>query len=384
MGDNRNVFFDLIRGVSAVIVMLSHLRNAMFLDFAESKTTQNLFSSTFYFLTGLGHQAVMIFFVLSGFFVGGSVLSKNEKFIMIDYLIARVTRLWVVLIPALIFTFCVDSLINVISSNVIQGVYLEVLNSGPAGNYSVSILNFFSNLFFLQTIFTPVYGTNGPLWSLSNEFWYYILFPLMFIIFKRVKYKALERSIAILLIFILSIFLSDKLEGFLIWLFGVLVYKLYKSNYSLFRNMEFFSVIIFICSIVDSKMGFIEKYTFFSSDIFIGSSFSFFLYSIKNSIYFQIKNRYLKKFSMWISDISFTLYVFHFPLVILVFSVMFENNLQSLNSSSFAQFVIISILLVLLSNLFWFLFEKRTSIVRDFSNKLFAKIKFWSFTVYKK
>ena len=34
------------------------------------------------------------------------------------------------------------------------------------------------NLFFLQTIFVPPFGSNAPLWSLSFEFWYYLLFPL--------------------------------------------------------------------------------------------------------------------------------------------------------------------------------------------------------------
>lgn len=32
---------------------------------------------------------------------------------------------------------------------------------------------------FLQTRFTPVFGSNGPLWSLFNEFWYYVLFPAL-------------------------------------------------------------------------------------------------------------------------------------------------------------------------------------------------------------
>ena len=36
----------------------------------------------------------------------------------------------------------------------------------------------FSNIFFLQGIYTPTFGTDGALWSLANEFWYYLLFPL--------------------------------------------------------------------------------------------------------------------------------------------------------------------------------------------------------------
>ena len=38
---------------------------------------------------------------------------------------------------------------------------------------------FWGNLVFLQTILVPTYGTNALLWSLANEFWYYMLFPLL-------------------------------------------------------------------------------------------------------------------------------------------------------------------------------------------------------------
>ena len=38
--------------------------------------------------------------------------------------------------------------------------------------------DFAGNALFLQTILVPVLGTNGPLWSLAYEFWYYAVFPL--------------------------------------------------------------------------------------------------------------------------------------------------------------------------------------------------------------
>ncbi|HVO32467.1 MAG TPA: hypothetical protein VMU17_01050, partial [Elusimicrobiota bacterium] len=38
------------------------------------------------------------------------------------------------------------------------------------------------NAFFLQTLAVPTLGSNTPLWSLSNEFWYYVIFPLFVIV----------------------------------------------------------------------------------------------------------------------------------------------------------------------------------------------------------
>lgn len=40
----------------------------------------------------------------------------------------------------------------------------------------VNVTALFGNLFMLQDVLTPTRGSNGPLWSLSYEWWYYCLF----------------------------------------------------------------------------------------------------------------------------------------------------------------------------------------------------------------
>ena len=159
MNKERIILFDFIRGVSAILVLLSHLRNAMFVDYNDIDNN-NYFVKVFYFFTGLGHESVMFFFVLSGFFVGGSVLKNKENFNFSSYLLARISRIWSVLLPSLFITFIIDKVIYLFHPDVINGNYLKVLNSGPDSHYSISLLNFFSNTFFCQTIFSPVYGTN--------------------------------------------------------------------------------------------------------------------------------------------------------------------------------------------------------------------------------
>lgn len=56
-----------------------------------------------------GYQAVMVFFVLSGYFISLSILKtiRKDMWCWIDYLIRRITRLWIVLIPALFLTFII-------------------------------------------------------------------------------------------------------------------------------------------------------------------------------------------------------------------------------------------------------------------------------------
>jgi peptidoglycan/LPS O-acetylase OafA/YrhL len=93
-------YLDLARGLAALLVAMGHLRGFVFVDFPTLEHP-GLVWSVFYFATGFGHQAVMAFFVLSGFLVGGTVVSRTEagQWSWSDYAITRMTRLWIVLLP---------------------------------------------------------------------------------------------------------------------------------------------------------------------------------------------------------------------------------------------------------------------------------------------
>src|SRR5262245_22187219 len=126
--EQRFLWFDLIRGVSALAVCASHLRGVVFQDFSSGG---GAIWQPFYFVTGLGHQSVVVFFVLSGFFVGGSVLKKGRDFEFEDYATARLTRLWTVLLPALAVTALVDLATYRVDTSVIQGQFFPTWMSGP-------------------------------------------------------------------------------------------------------------------------------------------------------------------------------------------------------------------------------------------------------------
>nr|WP_321984802.1 acyltransferase [uncultured Lichenicoccus sp.] len=180
---------DAIRGLAAIMVMLGHSRDLFFSSLnttpssvlapADAVADHNAQHSQI----ELGNEAVMIFFILSGYLVGGSVLRavQRSRWSWREYLTKRLTRLWVVLLPALVLSVTLDSV----------GLHLfpeaTSIYQGPSGQAEVSahLVQTLApgiiagNAVFLQTIVVPLLGTNVALWSLSNEFWYYLIFPLL-------------------------------------------------------------------------------------------------------------------------------------------------------------------------------------------------------------
>lgn len=106
-------FLDLSRWSAACIVFLGHLRDPLFLGYSEVAIRDRNFAiQLWYFVTGWHGEAVIIFFVISGYLVGGvaSARASVGKFSSPDYAIDRCTRLYFVLLPALVLTAALDHL----------------------------------------------------------------------------------------------------------------------------------------------------------------------------------------------------------------------------------------------------------------------------------
>lgn len=100
-----------MRGIAALLVAMNHLQDYQFIQLEPIQNPAFL-SNAFSVLTKLGGDAVLVFFVPSGYLVGGSVIKDASKsqWSWVDYLVKRFSRLWMVLIPALLLTLFWDSL----------------------------------------------------------------------------------------------------------------------------------------------------------------------------------------------------------------------------------------------------------------------------------
>ena len=375
--DGRNLWLDLIRGCSALLVCLGHLRNAMLVDYSEL-VYPNIAVKAFYALTSFGHQAVMVFFVLSGYFVGGAVLRAGAKFSWKSYLIARLTRLWVVLIPCLVITWAVGLIIGHVEPSVLAGANTDSWHSGPKlGEYSTSFSTLLANLFFLQTIASPVFGLNSPLWSLANEFWYYMLFPLLLAFVGAPKLNSyLSRFVALIFVMLILWFMpKDMLNSFLVWMMGVGVYisqpKIKLLSQNTVRVLSFIALITFGLAMIFSKSSIWFIKIPIEPDFIIGLSFVFLCLILSNLSFPETRFPWLARSSLALSEISYSLYLSHFPIVLLIATAVYQSHKFAPSSLLLSQFVAWSFLLIGIGGGVWWLFESRTAFVRSKVSALF-------------
>lgn len=233
---NLSGWLDLARGLAAVEVLALHSYELMFqreLPGVGYDASIVFAYSALWALSAHGIPAVMVFFVLSGYLVGGPALvrAKNGGLNAIDYLSARAARLYVVLVPTLLISFCAYVLAKQLGGwQAFEASRQHLHNASDLFSASVSPAAAVCNGLFLQTIICPSYAGNLALWSLSNEFWYYIF------IFALISVRKTP-SLAILIVAIFVLFaIAERSDHrgthtglkfvfyFFIWCSGALIY----------------------------------------------------------------------------------------------------------------------------------------------------------------
>src|SRR6266446_98042 len=316
---SASAHLDVIRTAAAWAVMWGHLRTLFFVDFQHLPSPGWLLG-TLYFFTGFGHQAVMVFFVLSGFLISATVIKGHISgtWSWREYAINRSTRLYVVLIPGLLLGLSWDMAGSALFAS--TGLYTHPLSDlGPAiPSSNLNAGNLFGNLFFLQTIICPAFGSNTPLWSLANEFWYYVLFPVALSALRAFFRKDLRVAVPLgVAAACLAAFLGlDNLVGFLVWMSGcALVFACSKfqlrTKSAVFFYLLLSAIILFAClsaarATIASMLG---------SDLAVGIAFTLFLFGVLQRELGAGSRHYLGVAHRF-AGFSYSLYVLHFPLLL--------------------------------------------------------------------
>ena len=235
-GTSSSVHLDAIRGAAALIVLLGHTRDLFFSSLTGSHGFPDLAAKSQYVRqigpdlsshVTIGNEAVIIFFVLSGFLVGGSAIRDvaGGTWSWKKYMLRRATRLWIVLIPALLFGVAVDFVgLHLFAGG--QSIYSCAPNQylvpcNLAQRISPAVL--LGNALFLQTIFVDTAGSNNALWSLANEFWYYLAFPMCLLTMRRGQPLS-RRLLYLAALPVIGLLVGKRIFLlFLVWVLGAVV-----------------------------------------------------------------------------------------------------------------------------------------------------------------
>ena len=321
-GTRASLCLDFIRGSAALAVLCGHIRGLMFVDSHKIKNGLTSMLRAIYFMTSLGHQAVMIFFVLSGFLVSSSVIKARAGgcWSWRWYLTNRLTRLYIVLLPALLLGGAFDRMgLHFFGSGGIYG--------GHAGNSVIyfavarrlGIKEFCGNLFFLQTIVVPTMGSNGALWSLANEFWYYLIFA--FVSAAIYEKRAGASGFSLFCALFSAYFCGRQIMlYFLIWLMGVAL-NFFPLGIRKRGILTLVSAGIFLMSLLVAKANILSGWW---SDFTVGLATTVFIFTLLQHRNPIGKNGFSKSVHI-LSSISYTVYLVHLPFVVFLASFMLSK-----------------------------------------------------------
>jgi peptidoglycan/LPS O-acetylase OafA/YrhL len=353
----HSMLISLLRGLAALQVAAAHLRALVYPGFSTVRSPSLAFQGLA-FASGFAYLAVIVFFVLSGWLVGGSLLNRlNADRPIVNYAIDRVTRLWIVLIP----TFGAMLLFGVATATLDS----SSLSFAPANAYSATA--FVGNLVGLQNIFVPEFGGNFPLWSLANETWYYILFPLLVVLFRT---RSPRHGFAIIAAIAAIVYLLDSaiLLYFSIWLLGVAFSRI-RIECGAFLRWILFLVVLGVAVAIRLKGKSQIAVDSFAQYLLFSLVFVLFLASMQ---FKQARTRsidWLNRIGRFFSEFSFTLYVLHIPLIAaflhFVRPILGTERLDPNRAAHLLIYAALYLGLVVGAWLFHLPFEARTYRVRE-------------------
>jgi len=202
---------EALRGFAAFYVLLHHTIPAK---------SVNIFGHNFGFLFRFGQEAVILFFLLSGFVINYSYKKSSDKSFK-TYFFNRFLRIYIPLIIVFITT------------------YLLAAHSAKSW-IDPQIKTLVLNLLMLQdweavkpNVLASAYMGNTPLWSLSYEWWFYMLYFPIIKCFKDSLRHPLVFAIVLLstALYVYQPIFPFRILAYLgIWWAGVYLSDLYMEN----------------------------------------------------------------------------------------------------------------------------------------------------------
>jgi len=154
---STSTYLNAARLLAAVVVLFDHFAQAQFSG------------GYLWQMHSLGSPAVDVFFVMSGFVI--SYVSNSPKANPTHYSVERAARILSVAVPALVATFLLDAIGRWLSPDV---YHWHDYDGSRWLSQSLLGLTFLNETWFGHIRI----GSNSPYWSMGYEVWYYVIFGL--------------------------------------------------------------------------------------------------------------------------------------------------------------------------------------------------------------
>lgn len=314
-----------IRGVASLVVVIAHANQIFLLRyFGLDYSSAKLFGQ-------LAAQAVMVFFLVSGYLITASILKNIRRnagqFDLLSYSESRISRIYPPLIFSVLLCLVIYSVICVFSLPGGQAPY------GLLGDLYIARVTYevkmrdFLGLLLMKDGFLQA---NGPLWSLYIEWRIYIAAGCLALLItvKHVSHKIL---VGVLLLYVLlGLRKVDPNALFYagIWAMGACA-ALVEINasdrlYKISRYCWMFPVVVLLCFIASDPYILLNSWRLGTNG---ERSFQFAFGILWGALLFRkswLSNALDRTALRWVGGFSYTLYIVHFPLMLLVLSLTQE------------------------------------------------------------
>lgn len=313
--------FDFFRGLSATIVLVAHAYQIL----VAPQVSSPAFNKVIFHIAGC---AVMVFFFLSGFMIFSSLYrnASNNNFNEIHlktFFVDRLIRLY----PPLIFSFLIMITVYLVAKyfniDYLAGHEFYILRDEFILDSGV-----FGSLIFVQNMLNDYIGTpslNASLWSLSHEFWFYVIGALLFKV--TLSPQRIKFLIPLLIISTIMILYGRAIPfffGLMLWLVGGIIFIAYQNikikpsiSYLLASVVLLFSS-FFLFTSSNNTLYFLSKYVFgFSFTVFI-----IYLLSLESNLIETLTKNSAFNYFADSARYSYTSYVIHWPIYMLIYGVL--------------------------------------------------------------
>jgi peptidoglycan/LPS O-acetylase OafA/YrhL len=377
--DGVSNVLNFSRWVAAILVVIGHFRHFYFIDYSFVQQ-KSLAITILYFLSGFDREAVIVFFVLSGYLVGGNVLRQisTGKFKGSNYFLARFSRIYTVLIPALAVVWVLDHLGMVFFNN--SAIYTDVYRVGSVTidlhlAHRLGWHALIGNLLMLDGTTVPAFGTDGPLWSLAYEWWYYMI--MLAVAIAAVPSNGwLKRSAGGIAIIAMGALLPQQMLLYgSIWALGAGVAILPRFprvsvpiGIAGWTFALLFSRFTHSIAGIDQPEGVVDG---FLHDFVVGFGYCFFLVAVLQS---DTQRVFLSRLNQRFANFSYSMYLTHFPIMVFLGAVLHEMlGERFLAQPTLSRLMVVLMAMVLTCALafgFGQVTEARTSDVRAFLERV--------------